>query len=668
MDILSALGSGSGLNTSEIISGLVAAERDPKTELLSKRREAADTKISALGQVRATVGAFSDALRSLQSSGALGVLPQLSRTDLATATIVSSKARPANLSFSVEALAAPQKLVSRAFGPGESGSLGTGKITIDLGRFTYDSEGLPSAFEGALPPKSLTLDIRSSDQTLDAIAAKINAAGIGLTASLLRDGDTTRLIMKGPEGAENGFKISVEPDDPASALADLSFDVGAGAMTQTQAAKDARLLVEGVEITRSSNRIDDLVTGVQIDLIKAEPGETINLAAAYDTAELSTAVGNFTAAYNELVGLLNELTARPTGSSEGGALNGSREVRELQSQLSALTTTRLGTGSNAVRLADIGVKSNRDGTLSLDNEALQTVVSQTPEVLSTLFGDSASFSAGGIALDSDVSGIPAGEYELSDVVPATRGTLRGTSQPNAFDMPLTIDSSNRNIRVRVDGVGSLTIALDEGTYTSYADFAAMMDRAIARDSLLANFGAGGSVAVENDSLVFTSNSKGVSSSFAITEMDPALSARLGLDTATAQQGTAASGKLNGRDLLSFGDSLMVKSGDAGAGMKFTATAAIASATFEVSHGLSTQLARIAEQAASADGGIGSRLAALNNEQLRIGEDEEKLEARMVSYEARLKAQFGAMEAAVAGFKSTQDFLDQQIKMWTSSEN
>ena len=81
-----------------------------------------------------------------------------------------------------------------------------------------------------------------------------------------------------------------------------------------------------------------------------------------------------------------------------------------------------------------------------------------------------------------------------------------------------------------------------------------------------------------------------------------------------------------------------------------------------------QLARIAEQAASADGGIGSRLAALNNEQLRIGEDEEKLEARMVSYEARLKAQFGAMEAAVAGFKSTQDFLDQQIKMWTSSEN
>ncbi|EWS59990.1 Flagellar cap protein [Hydrogenophaga sp. T4] len=134
--------------------------------------------------------------------------------------------------------------------------VGSGSMTIELGAWSGSS-----FTAGSGTPVSVT--INPGEDTLAEIAAKINDADAGVSATVLKDASGERLLVRSKEtGLENGFRITVADDDgndtDASGLSRLAFAVGsANGMTQSQAGQNATATINGVSISSASNRLAD---------------------------------------------------------------------------------------------------------------------------------------------------------------------------------------------------------------------------------------------------------------------------------------------------------------------------------------------------------------------------------------------------------------------------
>jgi flagellar hook-associated protein 2 len=138
-------------------------------------------------------------------------------------------------------------------------------------------------------------------------------------------------------------------------------------------------------VERATNSFSDLIAGVQIDLKAAKPGTLVSIGLTRPTAAITQAMGDFVSAYNELVGVIGEATKAGTGA-DAGALRGDAGVASLQRQLARLPTTILSSPGDGVHtLAEIGVRTNRDGTLSLDSARLASALASDPDGVEALF-------------------------------------------------------------------------------------------------------------------------------------------------------------------------------------------------------------------------------------------------------------------------------------------
>jgi flagellar hook-associated protein 2 len=172
------------------------------------------------------------------------------------------------------------------------------------------------------------------------------------------------------------------PDGTATGLERFAFGPAVtGGMTQAQAAQDAVVRLDGVEVSRTTNSFSDLIPGVQIDLKKAAPGTIVSLGSSRPKAEIEQGIGDFVSAFNEVMKMIKEAT-KPGVGKDGGPLQGDVGVRALQRQLGGLASQALTvSGEGPHSLAEIGVRTNRDGTLSLDKFRLQAALTDFPDAV-----------------------------------------------------------------------------------------------------------------------------------------------------------------------------------------------------------------------------------------------------------------------------------------------
>src|SRR3546814_16635197 len=130
--------------------------------------------------------------------------------------------------------------------------------------------------------------------------------------------------------------------------------------------------------------------------------------------------------------------------------------------LGVLTNNRLRAADAPNILAEIGIKTNRDGTLSLDDARLSAAFLQHPGRVHDMFVPGQTSSSPLLEVASAIGAIKTGSYEVTNVVAATAGTAVGSSVPTAFDSPVVIDASNKSFTATVDGRTSLTINLTDG--------------------------------------------------------------------------------------------------------------------------------------------------------------------------------------------------------------
>lgn len=387
------LGSGSGIDIGALVTSLVDAQYGFKQQEIAQREQKLEAQISGVSQLRSAITSFDKALKALVSGGTLSTQPVSADPEAVKATLMpGASVKDFNTAVGVVQLASGQASTYNTAMARDQEFRG-GSLTI---QFDSNRSG---AFDNA--DRSVQVDIVAGD-TLETIVGKINAtADVGVTASLVNDGSGARLVIKGNGiGADQAFRITgqnsgVVGGGGRKSLADLSLNPTTTTnFTTGVRAQDAIVTMDGARYTRSSNTISDLIPGVKLELLEVTTAP-VAISAERATSAMTEGVTNFVDAYNEILGIIREQNDPFTG-----ALRLDTAVETLQRDLARLTTVPLipaGKPGSPRTLADLGVATQRDGTLTVDSARLSKVLADYPEAVDAIFAAPKTGSTDGIS-------------------------------------------------------------------------------------------------------------------------------------------------------------------------------------------------------------------------------------------------------------------------------
>jgi flagellar hook-associated protein 2 len=478
--LLSALGTNTGLNNSgttttgsntglgqgiNVTSFVQSAESDQQAQIT-----ALQTQQSTIGTQASTLATISGDLTALQSSvfalnDPLGVLSDelatSSNPNAVTAT-ASGSATPGTHTIAITSLATtssyysdPVATSSTPLATGDSFTISAGgsqvaSVTVDSTNnsladlaavinnqaTTYQSDSVATGgtalatgdtltiSAGALPVASVTVD--SSNNTLDQIAAAINAQTSAVSATVVTDANGAHLSIAGTSSdstapisvggtlhrtdtstinfnQQSALSATIIQDANGSRLAIVSNSSGApGNLTltgqlhntnnsiinfnQASAGLNAVLSVDSVPISSASNEVSNVINGVALNLTAPTvSGNPASLTVSPDTASITTGINNFVTAYNTAISAINAQFQVNSDGSGVQPLEADGSLRDAQQQLlSAGSYSTSGTGGE-VNLSSFGITTNDDGTLSVDSGALANALSSNYSGVQSFF-------------------------------------------------------------------------------------------------------------------------------------------------------------------------------------------------------------------------------------------------------------------------------------------
>ncbi|MDH5352811.1 MAG: flagellar filament capping protein FliD [Gammaproteobacteria bacterium] len=663
---ISSIGVGSGLDLSAIISGLLNAERVPTETRLAYKEKDITAELSAFGAVRSTLSLFQGSLDKLQSES----LFNNKKTTVSDSSILTVKAdeeaKAGSYSVEVSAIAQKQSLATNASTPFTemTDTIGTGTLTI---RFGETSTG-PYAFtpDTSKATQTITVSAENNNTTLSGMRDYINDNDFGFEASIVNDGNGYRLLFTSDStGAKNSMEITVSSDGDGndadnSGLSQLAFNASAQtSVSQTVSAQDAALSINGLDITRDSNRVSGAIEGVTLDLLKADIGNQIKVEVSDNYVPAENAIQEFVSTYNDLVNNLNTLTAYDAETGAAGILNGDFTIRSITSQLRRQISSTIAELSGDVRLlADIGITTNSGtGTLDIDSTMLSDALKNSPDQVEALFGRQ------GRPEDSNISYLTAnddtlaGNYAVNITTLATQGSYSSTAVNS-----LVIDTNNDDFTIKVDGLEA-SISLSAGTYASGDILAEHIQSQINGNDSIKSSEASVTVSYDavNNKFDISSASYGSGSSVELTAIDLNSTADLGLSVAVGTDGVDVAGTINGYQATGTGQTLTSDSGDSkGLELLISGGGLGSRGKVSFSSGLAHSLDGVLNQFLESNGLIASRENGLKDSLEDIENQRENLETRLISLEERLIKQYTALDTLIAQFNQTSNFLSQQL--------
>ena len=574
------------------------------------------------------------------------------------AATASSIAKPGNYSLTVGQLAQAQNLAAtgQASATTAIGSGASTTLTFDFGTIsggtltngTYSGASFASSGSGT---KSITID--SSNNTLSGIRDAINAANIGVSASIINDGSASpyRLVLTSNNtGAASSMKISVTGDTTLGNL--LSEDpAGTQNLSQTSAAQNANFTVNGIAISKSSNNVGDVVPGVTLNLAGTSTSP-VNLSVGPNTSAVSTTINGFVTAFNATVTAIQNQTSYDPTTKTAGTLQGDVSLSIIQSQMAAMLSSNLGGSTNGFsNLTQIGIGFQKDGTLAVNTTTLNNALNSNYQAVANLFIAAGSTTDGLVNYTSASSNTKAGNYGVNITQAATQGTAVGNA---AAGLSITT-GSNDTLNLAVDGI-STTVTLPAGTYTA-ATLATQLQTLI--NGSVPISGAGKSVSVSQNAgvLTFTSGSYGSASSITVSGNGagnlfgtPILTG--GLDVAGTINGLAATG--SGQLLTSsLGDS-------SGLTIAIQGGATGYRGTINYSQGLSSLFNSQITAMLGTNGALASETTQFNTNISDTQKRIDALNAQIAVDQTNLTNQYAQLDATLGTMNSLSSYLTQQL--------
>ena len=385
MATISSPGIGSGIDVESTISKLMAIEKRPLTSLQTKATTI-DSKISAFGSVKSQISTLSDAVTALSKASTWTAKSVTSSNTSAVSASVTAGADAAvsSLSISVTQLARAQSVASAPVASGAA--VGSGTLSIQLGTW---SSGTSPAF-AAGPDAAVSVTVDAGDSMAN-IAAKINAAGAGVTATVLKDVSGERLMLRSSAtGEATGFRVQAADDGSSGGvgLGALAFDdpaSGAGmAANPVQYGQNAKATINGIAVESASNTLADNIPGLSLTLSQVTTAP-VDITASSDTSAMKSAINAFVTAYNATNTMLNAATKYDPDTKVAALLQGDATTTGLQNALRQMLGAASGGGAFR-QLSDLGVSigSTGAGNLAVDSAKLEKALKK-PDALQQFF-------------------------------------------------------------------------------------------------------------------------------------------------------------------------------------------------------------------------------------------------------------------------------------------
>jgi len=657
--MLSTPGIGSGLDVNGIVSQLMSIERRPLIALDSKEARQ-QTQLTAFGTLKGALSAFQSSLSGLSSLDKFNTnTAKLADSSLANVS-ASSSAISGNYDIEIQSLAQSQKLKSNNFASTNT-TIGSGTLTIQFGTYNGGSFALN-------PDKAAqSITIAPGQSTLSGIRDAINKANSGISASIVNDGSGDRIVIAAKDtGLSNALKITVVDDDgnntDNTGLSQLAYDASTGGttnLTETVAAGNATMVIDGIPISKSSNTITDAIEGVTFNLLKTDIGTTTTLNVARNTAGIEKSISSFVSAFNDLNKTITDLSRYNTETKQASVLTGDFTVRSIQNQLRNALSEPLKTAVSGLSiLAEAGITFQSDGSLKFNSSKLSEIISDPSKDIATLFASVGKSSDSQVSFVSATANTANGKYFLDVSQVATRGIAAG-SAPAALAITAGV---NDTLDFTIDGTSS-SIILSAGTYTADT-LAAEIQSKINGKSTFSSNNIGVTVSQSSGTLTVASNRYGSSSTVEITGGNGASDI---FGTPTATSGLDVAGTINGITANGTGQTLTGTGSGSGLIIQITGGNTGTRGTIDFAHGFASRLDQLIRNMLEGNM-IDNRIDGIKSKIGNINDQREILSRRLEDVERRTRAQFAALDSMIAGMTQTSSFLQQQLTQLSALNN
>jgi flagellar hook-associated protein 2 len=436
------------IDWSELISEMVAA-RSAQADVYETELSDNDTKITSYQQMQTLLSGLESAAE---------VLADPSNTSTTSGNIFLSRSATLTSSGDISASAVVGVTLDNGAATGshtvtvsqlaQAEMVGSSAVSSDTTDLGYS--GVMSLAAGDGTAVDITI---GSSMTLSDIADAINAttSTTSVQASVVEVSSSDyELVMTTSNTNQSLTAASVSGDD---VLQDLGINDSSGDFADTlQTAQPAVFTLDGIEITRDSNDVSDVLSGVTLDLYSTTTsGTSITMDIGVDTDAVETALESLVTAYNSFRDFVieQEATDSTTGTAASTAiLFGDETMEDVSEQLEAALNISVG----GLSLSSLGLSFNSSNELELDTSTLESILGSNLSGVENLLGFSASTSSSDLTL-----------------------TDQGYDAPSSFALDVTVDSSGSLESASVGGDSSLfTIEGDQilgNSGTAYAGFA-----------------------------------------------------------------------------------------------------------------------------------------------------------------------------------------------------
>ena len=501
-------GVSTGVDTTALINAIVAQKGGNVTRLQAQR-DLNDKKTTALNSMKAELSTLSISMLALQDSFNSRTVTS---TDINNAyvTATGKGAATGNFDLTVHTVATKGRVSATLDSGGAATNLAVASPTDSVNSNIF-APGTPASFaiqgtDGVIK----TITMTEGSNTLNGLAAAINASGAGVSALVVNTGKGAKpyqLVLSAKDtgtGTTSGVVSLVDITNqsggsagaPANNLGILAGTVDdlttptalTGGLTSAASgstATDATFSLNGIELTRSTNVVKDAADGMTFTLKQGGQVGTTTLTVAPDKGGSTTAMQTFITNYNKLVtdyATASKSTKNADGSVNQAPLAGDNNTRAFMANLKAavLGTSAGMPGSTTYKsLASLGVTVQSDGTLNMNIIAFQTAQADdltAPMKLFTFSGTSTSQNA---AVRSGGAKTATGNVDFA-ITQDGGGTLWGTlTKNNVTSAPIQVSNGTlqgtgayTGLNLAVTGVGSGTLTLSRGAGQAASDLIA----------------------------------------------------------------------------------------------------------------------------------------------------------------------------------------------------
>ena len=662
-DILNSMGA-SRFDVRMMSQTLAEADVSSKRNNLERSETKFNSKLTGFDTLKFAFNAFKEQVTTLTDIANFQKKSAVSSDESVIATTITGKPNHGFYQVEVQSLASAQTIASQTEFASTNSVVGEGTLNFNVG--------------GSV--SSITID--PTNNSLKGIQDAVNSADIGVNATVVNVGTGYKIMFSAANsGSSNTLDVSVTDVDGNNTDALGLSRLTSANMDQTVAAQDSTIVVNGLTINNSGNNIAGVIEGVTLNLKSADLGNTKTIEIKENTEGLQASVKDFVELFNALDDIIKDLGSNETPDEDDensilGTLRGDSALRTVKSDIrEALIGSIPGLSGAIQSLADVGITSELDGSLKLDEAKLTTALANNPESVGKLFAANATATDNLVTYKGSTKDTVEGSFNLTintaaDQAKIVGGAVAGTG--------ITIDGTNNTFKVKIDGEESLDLVLAAGMYTEQ-DLAKEIARVVNNDNNIAS--SGGRVAVEYDAVANTFNLNsgqyGSASKLELVSGNFLTSGAAGLAVTAETVGLDVQGFLEqGGTLYTFvgsGQDVKINSILDGApkGLEFSVegTTTGARGSMEFNRGYAEKLSVLFDEFLEKDTGIiGNRVTNINTRLDEIEVQKAQVDLRYEKLEFKYRLQFGALQSLLSQMDNTRQSLAASLAINNNNNN